>query len=251
MNVVTVMAAVKATTAASTQLKADSVDAQRQDRSWPSNRPPARASGACGAACGGAIGVRPRSTAARCTSEPRQRRTAGRKRLWRVIAVRRADRASGHADPARSAPERPRGVWTRSRHAEVGWIAAAAAMQALSMLMFAAQQRALLQAWGVRFPLGRAMSVTLARSAISISLPAGAAVSAAYALAALSPCRRQPRDRDRHDDRVRPRVDRRPGRALHHRCPRHRHAETRRSSGPSRRPRSRSRPSSSSASWPA
>jgi uncharacterized protein (TIRG00374 family) len=66
--------------------------------------------------------------------------------------------------------------------AELGWIVVAAGVQALSMAMFAAQQRALLQAWGVRFTLGHAMAITLARSAISISLPAGAAVSAAYAL---------------------------------------------------------------------
>jgi putative heme transporter len=66
--------------------------------------------------------------------------------------------------------------------ADFGWIAVAAGLQAISMLMFAAQQRLLLQSLGVRVRLGRAMLVTLARSAISISLPAGAAVSAGYAL---------------------------------------------------------------------
>ncbi len=64
----------------------------------------------------------------------------------------------------------------------VGWVLVAAAMQALSMGGFALQQKALLGALGVRMGFGRATAVTLARSAISISLPAGAAVSAAYAL---------------------------------------------------------------------
>ncbi len=65
---------------------------------------------------------------------------------------------------------------------KVGWVFVALGLQALSMVGFALQQKALLGALGVRMPFGRAVGVTLARSAISISLPAGAAVSAAYAL---------------------------------------------------------------------
>jgi hypothetical protein len=64
----------------------------------------------------------------------------------------------------------------------VAWLLGAAAMQAISMTAFALQQKALLAALGVRIGVGRAEAVTLARSAISISMPAGAAVSAAYAL---------------------------------------------------------------------
>jgi uncharacterized protein (TIRG00374 family) len=65
---------------------------------------------------------------------------------------------------------------------KVGWVFVAFGMQALSMAGFALQQKALLGALGVRMSFGRATGVTLARSAISISFPAGAAVSAAYAL---------------------------------------------------------------------
>jgi len=104
-----------------------------------------------------------------------------RKRLWRIIAFVVAIGLLATLTLRGRMPSGP-DVFSALRHAEIGWIAVAAGMQALSMGAFAAQQRALLQAWGVRFPLGRAMSVTLARSAISISLPAGAAVSAAYAL---------------------------------------------------------------------
>lgn len=50
------------------------------------------------------------------------------------------------------------------------------------MAAFAFQQSVLLADLGVRFRFGRAIAVTLARSAISISMPAGAAVSAAYSL---------------------------------------------------------------------
>jgi uncharacterized membrane protein YbhN (UPF0104 family) len=103
------------------------------------------------------------------------------KRIWRVVAFAIAIAMLVTLTLRGRLPSGP-AVIASIRHAEIGWIAAAAAMQALSMLTFAAQQRALLQAWGVRFPIGRAMGVTLARSAISISLPAGAAVSAAYAL---------------------------------------------------------------------
>jgi putative heme transporter len=66
--------------------------------------------------------------------------------------------------------------------ASVAWLLVAASMQAISMASFALQQKALLGALGVRIKFIRALGVTLSRSAISISMPAGAAVSAAYAL---------------------------------------------------------------------
>jgi len=47
--------------------------------------------------------------------------------------------------------------------------------------MFARQQRALLLAMSVRMSMPRAMAVTYARSAISISMPAGPALSAGFA----------------------------------------------------------------------
>jgi len=66
--------------------------------------------------------------------------------------------------------------------ADYGWIALAAALQVTSLAAFAWQQRQLLKALGVRLGAGRVVAVTLARTALSISLPAGAAVSTAYAI---------------------------------------------------------------------
>ncbi|MGX6603479.1 lysylphosphatidylglycerol synthase transmembrane domain-containing protein [Micromonosporaceae bacterium Da 78-11] len=66
--------------------------------------------------------------------------------------------------------------------ADYRWVALAAALQAVSLGAFAWQQRQLLDALGVRVPAGRTMTITLARTAISISLPAGAAVSTGYAI---------------------------------------------------------------------
>jgi putative heme transporter len=66
--------------------------------------------------------------------------------------------------------------------ADYWWIALAAALQIASLASFAWQQRALMGALGVRLTARRAAAVTLARTAISISMPAGAAVSAGYAV---------------------------------------------------------------------
>jgi uncharacterized protein (TIRG00374 family) len=66
--------------------------------------------------------------------------------------------------------------------ADYRWAALAATLQAVSLAAFALQQRELMRALGVRLRARHAMTVTLARTAISISLPGGAAVSAAYAL---------------------------------------------------------------------
>jgi putative heme transporter len=66
--------------------------------------------------------------------------------------------------------------------ADCWWVALAAGLQVVSLGAFAWQQRQVLGALGVRLGVRRAMAVTLARTAISISLPAGAAVSAGYAV---------------------------------------------------------------------
>ncbi|WP_433360038.1 lysylphosphatidylglycerol synthase transmembrane domain-containing protein [Actinoplanes sp. CA-142083] len=66
--------------------------------------------------------------------------------------------------------------------ADYGWVTLAAALQAVSLGAFGWQQRVLLRALGVRLTARRAAAVTLARTAISIAMPAGAAVSAAYAV---------------------------------------------------------------------
>lgn len=65
--------------------------------------------------------------------------------------------------------------------ADPSWLAVAAGAEAVSMAMFARQQRRLLTAFGVRMPRHRALALAYSRSAIAISLPAGSAVSAAYA----------------------------------------------------------------------
>jgi uncharacterized membrane protein YbhN (UPF0104 family) len=66
--------------------------------------------------------------------------------------------------------------------AEYGWVALAALLQAVSLAAFALQQRRLIDNLGVRLRLRHVMAITLARSALSISLPAGAAVSTGYAI---------------------------------------------------------------------
>ncbi|WP_018685273.1 lysylphosphatidylglycerol synthase transmembrane domain-containing protein [Actinokineospora enzanensis] len=68
------------------------------------------------------------------------------------------------------------------RAANPWWLVAAAAAEIVSMRMFARQQRRLLRAFGVSMTLRRAVAITYARSAISATAPAGAAVSAAFAL---------------------------------------------------------------------
>jgi putative heme transporter len=65
--------------------------------------------------------------------------------------------------------------------AEPVWLATAAFAEVVSMAMFARQQRRLLTAFGVTMPLHRALALAYSRSAIAISLPAGSAISAAYA----------------------------------------------------------------------
>jgi len=66
--------------------------------------------------------------------------------------------------------------------ADRGWLAVAAAAELASMVMFAVQQRLLLHAFGGSMSVRDALLVTFARTGMSVALPAGAAVSAAYAL---------------------------------------------------------------------
>jgi uncharacterized protein (TIRG00374 family) len=65
--------------------------------------------------------------------------------------------------------------------ADTGWLFVALAAELMSMAMFARQQRRLLTAFGVTMPRYRALALAYSRSAISITVPAGSAVSAAYA----------------------------------------------------------------------
>ena len=81
----------------------------------------------------------------------------------------------------RGALPHPADVVTALRTANAGWIALAAVAEALSMSMFAWQQRRLLGALGVTISIPRAEALTYARSAMSISVPAGGVVSAGFA----------------------------------------------------------------------
>ncbi|HEY1486784.1 MAG TPA: YbhN family protein [Micromonosporaceae bacterium] len=72
-------------------------------------------------------------------------------------------------------------IGTALSSANVRWIIVAAACEALSLSMFAWQQRSLLGATGVPMSFRRATAVTYARSALAISMPAGSAVSAGFA----------------------------------------------------------------------
>lgn len=65
--------------------------------------------------------------------------------------------------------------------ADMGWLAVATGAELVSLAMFARQQRRLLFAFGVPMPRHRALALAYSRSAIAISLPAGSALSAAYA----------------------------------------------------------------------
>lgn len=65
--------------------------------------------------------------------------------------------------------------------ADTNWLAIAVVAECVSMAMFARQQRRLLAAFGVPLTRHRALALSYSRSAIAISLPAGSAISAAYA----------------------------------------------------------------------
>jgi len=65
--------------------------------------------------------------------------------------------------------------------ADTGWFAVAAVAEFISMAMFARQQRRLLTAFDVHMTRHHALALSYSRSAIAISLPAGSAISAAYA----------------------------------------------------------------------
>ncbi|MDP9847594.1 lysylphosphatidylglycerol synthase transmembrane domain-containing protein [Streptosporangium lutulentum] len=67
------------------------------------------------------------------------------------------------------------------REASTWGLAVALATSVLSVTMFARQQRALLHAYGAAMRMPHALALAYARTAIAAALPAGSAVSAAYA----------------------------------------------------------------------
>ena len=82
----------------------------------------------------------------------------------------------------RNALPNPAEVWQTLKAADGWWLALAAAAQFASMVMFAQQQRLLLGSFGVSMPINRAIGLTYARTAISIAMPAGAAIASGFAL---------------------------------------------------------------------
>jgi uncharacterized protein (TIRG00374 family) len=75
----------------------------------------------------------------------------------------------------------PHRVVSAVRSADPRWLLAGLAAEWVSMAAFARQQMWLLRGLGVPTTIGKALAVTYSRSAISISMPAGAAVSAGFA----------------------------------------------------------------------
>jgi uncharacterized membrane protein YbhN (UPF0104 family) len=75
----------------------------------------------------------------------------------------------------------PGAVFAAMRAADWRWLLVAALAETLSLRAFARQQRRLLSAFGVITSMREAMAVTVSRSAIAISMPAGSAVSSGFA----------------------------------------------------------------------
>jgi uncharacterized protein (TIRG00374 family) len=110
-------------------------------------------------------------------------RTAGaRWRRWRLPLVAAAAVVALAVIGLHGRLPDPREILTALAGAEWSWILLAVLLQAVSLAAFAAQQRRILIAMGV--PMGRrdAMGITLASTALSIALPAGAVASTGYTI---------------------------------------------------------------------
>ena len=75
----------------------------------------------------------------------------------------------------------PAEVWSVIVTADPAWIAVAFAAEWVAMAMFARQQQRLLRGVGVDVAINSVLAMAYSRSAISISMPAGTALSAGYA----------------------------------------------------------------------
>jgi uncharacterized protein (TIRG00374 family) len=75
----------------------------------------------------------------------------------------------------------PADVFAALHLADPGWLVVAGVAELISMAMFGRQQRRMLTAYGVTMNRRRSLALAYSRSAISIAVPAGSAVSAAYA----------------------------------------------------------------------
>ncbi|GAA2560720.1 hypothetical protein GCM10010435_35330 [Winogradskya consettensis] len=71
-------------------------------------------------------------------------------------------------------------TWSALRGADPLWLIVAVVLHSTSLVAFAEQERRLLSAFGVTMPLRRAIAMTITRSAMTMALPGGSAVAAAY-----------------------------------------------------------------------
>ena len=76
----------------------------------------------------------------------------------------------------------PASVVTVLAHVDPRWLAVAVGAQFLSQASFALQQRTLLAAVGPRLTVADSLAITFSRTAMGSVLPAGSAMSAAFAL---------------------------------------------------------------------
>lgn len=76
----------------------------------------------------------------------------------------------------------PGDVWQAVAMADRKWLFLAAFAQFASLVAFAEQHRYLLKKFGGRMTLSRSIAMTLARTAISVSVPAGSAVSLGFVI---------------------------------------------------------------------
>lgn len=103
-----------------------------------------------------------------------------RPRRWLRIGLTLAAGAAGVVALNGRLPDADAVLATAS-HADLRWAALAVLAQLISQTMFACQQRQLLTAFAVDISPLRALAITYSRSAISMAMPAGSAVSATYA----------------------------------------------------------------------
>jgi uncharacterized protein (TIRG00374 family) len=90
-----------------------------------------------------------------------------------VIAVAAVTLSGKLPDPAQ--------VWTALRTVHPWFLVLAVLAEVTSLRHFALQQRRMLAGYGVGMSIPRALAVTVSRSAIASSVPAGSAISASYA----------------------------------------------------------------------
>lgn len=128
------------------------------------------------------VGIAPaRERSVTVTAKPSSGTGAGRSRLWLRVLVCLVG-AVGVGVALRGRLPDPGAVVAVFRAADPRWAALAVLVQFLSQAAFALQQRRLLSALAVDVPARDMLAITYSRSAISMVVPAGAAVSAAFAL---------------------------------------------------------------------